>query len=166
MFGCIIQVIAKLEATLYCNKLNRLIAETLWKGATETVYITKRHECAMQVDSTNLTAPEMEIANRIVLLLLLLLPGITVAQNASGAGTHEVHVGVILDLGSLVGKIAITSISLALEDFYAAHQNYSTKLVLHIRDSKSDDVQAASQGRCLKPCCVSIAFTCYFCAAE
>ncbi|CAD6219175.1 unnamed protein product [Miscanthus lutarioriparius] len=87
----------------------------------------------------------MEIANRIVLLLLLLLPGITVAQNASGGGTQEVHVGVILDLGSLVGKIAITSISLALEDFYAAHQNYSTKLVLHIRDSKSDDVQAASR---------------------
>lgn len=135
------------------------------KGATETLYITNRHESAIQVDSTNLTAPEMEIANRIILLLLL-LPGIAVAQNASGGRTQEVHVGVILDLGSLVGKIAITSISLALEDFYAAHQNYSTKLVLHIRDSKSDDVQAASQGRCLKPCCVSIAFTCYFCAAE
>ncbi|PWZ13257.1 Glutamate receptor 2.8 [Zea mays] len=86
----------------------------------------------------------MEIAN-IIVLLLLLLPGVAAAQNASGGGMQEVHVGVILDLGSLVGKIAITSISLALEDFYAANQNYSTKLVLHIRDSKSDDVQAASQ---------------------
>ena len=90
----------------------------------------------------------MEIANRIILLLLI-SASIGVAQNASG-GAHEVHVGVILDLGSLVGKIAITSISLALEDFYSAHQNYSTKLVLHIRDSMSDDVRAAAEGRCSK----------------
>ncbi|CAN6167021.1 unnamed protein product [Urochloa humidicola] len=85
----------------------------------------------------------MEIANRIILLLLL-SAGIAVARNSSG-GAQEVHVGVILDLGSLVGKIAITSISLAIEDFYAAHQNYSTKLILHIRDSMSDDVRAAAQ---------------------
>jgi ionotropic glutamate receptor len=85
----------------------------------------------------------MEIANTVILLLLL-SAGIGVAQNTSG-GAHEVHVGVILDLGSLVGKIAMTSISLALEDFYAAHQNYSTKLVLHIRDSMSDDVRAAAR---------------------
>ncbi|KAF8695339.1 hypothetical protein HU200_037569 [Digitaria exilis] len=86
----------------------------------------------------------MEIANSIAMFLLL-SAGIGAAQNASGGGAHEVHVGVILDLGSLVGKIAITSISLALEDFYAAHHNYSTKLVLHFRDSMSDDVRAASQ---------------------
>ncbi|CAL5074223.1 unnamed protein product [Urochloa decumbens] len=86
----------------------------------------------------------MEIANRVILLLLL-SASIGVAQNSSRGGAQEVHVGVILDLGSLVGKIAITSISLALEDFYAAHQNYSTKLVLHIRDSMSDDVGAAAQ---------------------
>jgi len=84
----------------------------------------------------------MEVANRIILLLLI-SASIGVAQNASG-GAHEVHVGVILDLGSLVGKIAITSISMALEDFYSAHRNYSTKLVLHIRDSMSDDVRAAA----------------------
>ncbi|XP_044392143.1 glutamate receptor 2.1-like [Triticum aestivum] len=37
-----------------------------------------------------------------------------------------------------------TSISMALEDFYAVHRNYTPKLVLHIRDSKSNNVQAAS----------------------
>ena len=91
----------------------------------------------------------MEIANSIILLLLISAGIGDGAQNASGRA-HEVHVGVILDLGSLVGKIAITSISLGLEDFYSAHQNYSTKLVLHIRDSMSDDVRAAAEGRCSK----------------
>lgn len=87
----------------------------------------------------------MEIASRVILLLLLPLFNFVVAQNAS-RGAQEFHVGGILDLETMVGKIARTSISLAMEDFYAVHQNYSTKLVLHIRDSMRDDVRAASQG--------------------
>jgi ionotropic glutamate receptor len=51
-----------------------------------------------------------------------------------------------LDLDTLIGKIARTGIQMALEDFYAAHKNYSTKLVLHIRDSYGNNVQAASAG--------------------
>ncbi|KAL6846532.1 hypothetical protein ACP4OV_023980 [Aristida adscensionis] len=86
----------------------------------------------------------MEIEPRSILLLFLLFNS-AAAQNATSGGAKELHVGVILDLGSLVGKIARTSILLAMEDFYAAHKNYTTKLVLHIRDSKSDDVQAASE---------------------
>ncbi|XP_044948368.1 glutamate receptor 2.8-like [Hordeum vulgare subsp. vulgare] len=86
----------------------------------------------------------MEIASRVILLLLLPLFNFVVAQNAS-RGAQEFHVGGILDLETMVGKIARTSISLAMEDFYAVHQNYSTKLVLHIRDSMRDDVRAASQ---------------------
>ncbi|OEL14160.1 hypothetical protein BAE44_0024822, partial [Dichanthelium oligosanthes] len=46
------------------------------------------------------------------------------AQNATVGAKTEVHVGVILDLGSLVGKIARTSILMAMEDFYAAHGNH------------------------------------------
>ncbi|PNT64642.1 hypothetical protein BRADI_4g30810v3 [Brachypodium distachyon] len=87
----------------------------------------------------------MEIAHRVIQLLLLLTINFSVAQNASKGGAQELHVGVILDLESMVGKIAQTSISLAMEDFYAIHHNYSTKLVLHIRDSMKDDVRAASQ---------------------
>lgn len=148
------------------DKLNKITAleEMPCEETTKTVYITEK---GLQEDSTNSEAPQMEIANSIALLLLL-SAGIGVAQNASGGGAHEVHVGVILDLGSLVGKIAITSISLALEDFYAAHHNYSTKLVLHIRDSMSDDVRAASQGRYSETLRYAhyIAFTCCFFAAE
>lgn len=88
----------------------------------------------------------MELQN--VILLLLLTINLAIAQNTSREEAQELHVGVILDLGSIVGKMARTSVSLAMEDFYAVHRNYSTKLVLHIRDSMSDDVQAASQGTC------------------
>ncbi|KAI4966710.1 hypothetical protein ZWY2020_037039 [Hordeum vulgare] len=41
--------------------------------------------------------------------------------------------------------MARTSILMAMEDFYAVHRNYTTRLVLHIRDSNGDNIQAASQ---------------------
>ncbi|KAK1631000.1 hypothetical protein QYE76_005315 [Lolium multiflorum] len=94
-------------------------------------------------------ARNMDILHRVILLLLLPI-SFAIAQNASTEGVQEFHVGVILDLGSMVGKIARTSISLAMEDFYDVHQNYSTKIVLHIRDSMSDDVQAASEGESIE----------------
>ena len=85
----------------------------------------------------------MERTPRAILFLFLLLlvdPG--VAQNTTTGKADEFHVGVILNLGSLVGKVARTSISLAVKDFYAVHQIYSTKLVLHFRDSMASDVKA------------------------
>ncbi|KAF0911373.1 hypothetical protein E2562_008258 [Oryza meyeriana var. granulata] len=85
----------------------------------------------------------MERAPQSIRFLLLVIH-IGPAQNTTRSGAEEFHVGVILDLGSLVGKVARISISLAVEDFYAVHQNYSTRLVLHIRDSMANDVQAAS----------------------
>ncbi|KAJ3685968.1 hypothetical protein LUZ61_015132 [Rhynchospora tenuis] len=54
----------------------------------------------------------------------------------------HIPVGVILDLDTLVGKIAQTSIAMAVEDFYSVHSNYSTRLELYTRDSNKDDVQA------------------------
>lgn len=85
----------------------------------------------------------MARANQYVLFLLLIFNS-TAAQNTTGSSSNEFHVGVILDLGSLVGKVARTSVSLAVKDFYAACQNCSRKLVLHVRDSAGNDVQAAS----------------------
>ncbi|KAI8527998.1 hypothetical protein RHMOL_Rhmol12G0117500 [Rhododendron molle] len=66
------------------------------------------------------------------------------AQNAS-TGLIEVDVGIILDLNNIVGKMSRTCIYMALDDFYALHdQNHTTRIVLHAIDSKSDVVEAAS----------------------
>ncbi|KAL7154881.1 hypothetical protein ABFS83_03G033800 [Erythranthe nasuta] len=46
------------------------------------------------------------------------------------------QVGVILDADSLVARIGTTSLSLALSDFYSLNLHYSTRLVLHSRDSR------------------------------
>ncbi|KAL5206282.1 hypothetical protein ABZP36_034491 [Zizania latifolia] len=82
-------------------------------------------------------------AERTAFFFLLL--SLTVAQNVTESGAGILNVGVILHLQSLVGKMARTSILMAVEDFYAVHTNYKTKLVLHIRDSHGDDIQAASE---------------------
>ncbi|TVU19096.1 hypothetical protein EJB05_35229, partial [Eragrostis curvula] len=79
------------------------------------------------------------------ILFLLLVIRFSAAQNTTTTcKPEEFHVGVILDMDSLVGKVSRTSVSLAMQDFYSVHQNYSTKLVIHFRDSKGSNVQAAS----------------------
>lgn len=76
-----------------------------------------------------------------VLLLCVLVP----FSNAQTNTTFQV--GVILDLGSLIGKIGLTSLSLAYSDFYAVHANYSTRLELHVRDSGGRASGAAATGK-------------------
>lgn len=85
----------------------------------------------------------MEIAARTTFLLFV---NLILAHSAAVDGATTFNVGVILNLKSLVGKMARTSILMAMEDFYVAHRNYTTKMVLHIRDSNADNLQAASEG--------------------
>ncbi|XP_062193183.1 glutamate receptor 2.8-like [Phragmites australis] len=87
---------------------------------------------------------ETEMASRTIIIFLLLFFNITAAQNATETGPGTLNVGVILNLQSLVGKTAHTSILMAMEDLYSVHSSYRTKLVLHVRDSSGDDIQAAS----------------------
>ncbi|KAG9455991.1 hypothetical protein H6P81_000499 [Aristolochia fimbriata] len=69
------------------------------------------------------------------------LNGISAAEN----GLVNVHVGVILDLGSVDGVVYNSSISMAVEDFYRTiGRDYRTRLILHYQDSKSSVVEAAS----------------------
>ncbi|KAL8458834.1 hypothetical protein ACS0TY_036369 [Phlomoides rotata] len=60
------------------------------------------------------------------------------------ATAAKADVGVILDLDTTLGKALKTCISMAIEDFYAKHENYSTVIVPHFRSSRSDIVDAAS----------------------
>ncbi|KAJ3696124.1 hypothetical protein LUZ60_001501 [Juncus effusus] len=76
------------------------------------------------------------------LFLLVIHQNLAVeAQNATPA---LIRVGVVLDLDSLAGKLSKTSISMAIEDFYAINANFNTRVVLEYRDSMSDVVSAAS----------------------
>ena len=58
----------------------------------------------------------------------------------------EVRVGAILDMETLVGKMCWISISMAVQDFYSSNSNYTTRLVLHLRDGKASSVSAGSAG--------------------
>ncbi|KAB2022611.1 hypothetical protein ES319_D07G223100v1 [Gossypium barbadense] len=56
-----------------------------------------------------------------------------------------IHVGLILDAQSWVGKIVDSCISMAISDFYSRNCHYQTKLVVHTRDSGGDPLLLLSQ---------------------
>ncbi|GKU87443.1 hypothetical protein SLEP1_g1838 [Rubroshorea leprosula] len=76
----------------------------------------------------------------------LLLAEVALAQNTTATATIPVNVGVVLDMDMWVGKLGLSCINMALQDFYSYHSNYATRLVLNIRDSKGDVVGAAAAG--------------------
>ncbi|GLU01189.1 hypothetical protein SLE2022_185110 [Rubroshorea leprosula] len=76
----------------------------------------------------------------------LLLAELALAQNTTATATIPVKVGVVLDMDTWVGKLGLSCINMALRDFYSYHSNYTTRLVLNIRDSKGDVVGAAAAG--------------------
>lgn len=57
---------------------------------------------------------------------------------------EEVHVGVILHMESREGKIVHSCITTALSDFYQMHNNYTTRVILHTRNSKAKPLHALS----------------------
>ncbi|KAL2548160.1 Glutamate receptor 2.7 [Forsythia ovata] len=58
--------------------------------------------------------------------------------------TVPINVGVVLIMNNSFGKMGLSCISMALSDFYASNSHYRTRLVLHTRDAKGDDVGAAA----------------------
>ncbi|XVF21260.1 hypothetical protein REPUB_Repub12eG0074700 [Reevesia pubescens] len=56
----------------------------------------------------------------------------------------EVHVGVIVDMGSWEGKVIQSCISMAISDFYSLENSYKVRVVLHVRDSQGDPFRALS----------------------
>ena len=78
--------------------------------------------------------------------VLLCLLAALLGHRTAAAAAEAVNVGVILDLASAPGKRWRTSTSMAVEDYYAAHANSTTRVELHFRDSSGDAVAAASAG--------------------
>ncbi|KAK2986066.1 hypothetical protein RJ640_011507 [Escallonia rubra] len=73
------------------------------------------------------------------LALMIISKGVATAQSS----TVPVNVGVILDKDTWAGKMGLGCISMALNDFYASHGHYNTRLVLNVRDSNKSVVRAA-----------------------
>ncbi|XP_052209396.1 glutamate receptor 2.7-like isoform X2 [Diospyros lotus] len=82
----------------------------------------------------------------IAFVLIMILPSMAMAydQLNNSGGATAVHVGVVLDMKGMLGKMGLSCISMALSDFYASHASYRTKVVLKPRDSKGDDLGAAA----------------------
>ncbi|KAL0919908.1 hypothetical protein M5K25_012034 [Dendrobium thyrsiflorum] len=74
------------------------------------------------------------------LLFLLMLRNGTPTPTA----VSEVSVGVILSLETKPGWESLTSIRMAVDDFYALHNNYTTRIALRVLDSKQNAVDAAA----------------------
>lgn len=63
------------------------------------------------------------------------------------SAAKKIDVGVILDQKWLLGKVGNSTMTMALEDFYAGPgRNYSTRLFLNGRDSNKSITGAASAG--------------------
>ena len=70
------------------------------------------------------------------------------SRNQNGVSlVDEVHVGVILDMGSREGKTIHSCVSMAISDFYSLHTDYEVRIVLHTRDSKGNPLLALSAGK-------------------
>uniref|UniRef100_A0A1J3FJM8 Glutamate receptor n=1 Tax=Noccaea caerulescens TaxID=107243 RepID=A0A1J3FJM8_NOCCA len=54
----------------------------------------------------------------------------------------RVRVGLVLDLGSLEGKMVGSSVSMALSDFYAINSDYRTRISLSLRNSHGEPILA------------------------
>ncbi|KAE8685282.1 hypothetical protein F3Y22_tig00111099pilonHSYRG00133 [Hibiscus syriacus] len=57
---------------------------------------------------------------------------------------ERIHVGLIIDRQSWVGKMVGSCISMAISDFYRRNSHYQTRLVLHTRDSEGDPLLVLS----------------------
>ncbi|CAH8362089.1 unnamed protein product [Eruca vesicaria subsp. sativa] len=54
----------------------------------------------------------------------------------------KIRVGLVLNLGSVEGKIVASSVSVALSDFYANNNDYKTRVSLSVRNSQGEPLRA------------------------
>lgn len=94
------------------------------------------------------------IQNPVLVSFLLIISSNYFASSQNDVGSkHEwtpfrvqVRVGLVLDLGSVEGKILGSSVSMALSDFYAVNSDYKTIVSLSVRNSRGEPILALASG--------------------
>lgn len=79
-----------------------------------------------------------------VIIFTLFFP--TIICDPNDRVFEEVSVGLVVDLGSLEGKIIKTSFTLALADFYHKNSGYRTRVSVLDRDSRGHPLVAFAAG--------------------
>lgn len=89
----------------------------------------------------------------LIVLLLFTFSCLVSSQNddvdgGSGSGNERVwvRVGLVLDLGSVEGKMVGSSVSMALSDFYSINSHYKTRLSLSFKNSHGEPLLALASG--------------------
>ncbi|KAM7527512.1 hypothetical protein LguiB_030922 [Lonicera macranthoides] len=82
--------------------------------------------------------------NKKVTLPFIVLFSLLTQLPAQSNSANEIQVGVILDMGSWLGKTLYSCITLAISDFYTRNNGYKTRIALHTRDSEGDPMHALS----------------------
>ncbi|KAJ9567211.1 hypothetical protein OSB04_003177 [Centaurea solstitialis] len=76
------------------------------------------------------------------LILMLLICFQLHSKAQENESYKEIPVGVILDMGSLVGKSVHSCITMALSDFYTVNSHYKTRILLHDRNTHGEPLHA------------------------
>ncbi|KAL6227946.1 hypothetical protein ACLB2K_001900 [Fragaria x ananassa] len=79
--------------------------------------------------------------NPIIPVFSLLLFFFLICSSFSTSAPVNYNVGVVLDFDAWDGKIWLSCINMALSDLYASHPDYTTRLLLHQRNSPPDNVE-------------------------
>jgi ionotropic glutamate receptor len=80
----------------------------------------------------------------LLVLLLFISRSFASTKNddVDGGKRVQIRVGLVLDLGSLKGKIVKNSVSMALSYFYAIHNDYKTRVSVSLRNSHGEPLLA------------------------
>jgi ionotropic glutamate receptor len=85
----------------------------------------------------------------LLVLLLFISRSFASTKNddVDGGKRVQIRVGLVLDLGSLKGKIVKNSVSMALSYFYAIHNDYKTRVSVSLRNSHGEPLLALASGK-------------------
>ncbi|GJT11849.1 hypothetical protein Tco_0858891 [Tanacetum coccineum] len=106
----------------------------------------------VSLDADCLFQNETKNFQSVVTLKVLNLEGDICSKAQEDSSYKEIPVGVILDMGSWVGKIVHSCMNMALSDFYTVNNHYKTRIVIHSRDTHGEPLHALSAGSHTSSC--------------